>query len=298
MEYKANEIKAGLLIVCSIVILFVFLAVIFGTSWGENTKEYITYLENVPGIQNGSLVKYGGMDVGFVTEVNLPKNGDTRIGLRLKVDEKTPVRVDSKAFVTSIGIMADQHIEISPGSVNSTLLPSGSILESKEVLGFSQMAEPMGELTGQMQEMMDRVLDILNEENRAHLSSMMASLDTMLIGGQTQFVKLVGNMENLTANLAHVSGDLNKLMEDNKATFDETLGHLQNTTKETGELITDLRQTLALFDKMLSSNSTSLVNILENFQFASQNLEEFTRMVKERPWLLVRKAAPPQRKMP
>jgi hypothetical protein len=37
---------------------------------------------------------------------------------------------------------------------------------------------------------------------------------------------------------------------------------------------------------------------MENFQYASQNKEEFTRTVKERPWLLIRKDAPPERKLP
>ena len=46
------------------------------------------------------------------------------------------------------------------------------------------------------------------------------------------------------------------------------------------------------------SDMEVFVEIMENFQYASQNFEEFSRLVKERPWLLVRKDAPPERKMP
>lgn len=298
MEYKANEIKAGLLIVGSVAILVLFLVAIFGVHFGKNTKNYTTYLKNIPGITEGSLVKYGGMDVGFVTDISLPESGEPRIGLNLQVDVKTPVRVDSKAFVTSIGIMADQHIEISAGSADADFLSAGSVIEGKEVLGFPQMAEPLGELNSQLQELLVRVSNIFNDENQAHLSSMVTNLDSLIIEGQGQFLRLGSNVEGLTANLADLSSDLNALMDNNKDHLNETLEHLQEITEETRRLISDLHHTLTVFDKMLSVNSTSFVEIMENFQFASQNLEEFTRIVKERPWLLVRKAAPPKRKLP
>ncbi len=298
MDFKSNEIKAGLTIVVSAAILVAFLIVIFGVDFGKQTKEYQTYLKYIGGIQTGSLVKYGGMDIGLVTEMALPQGSDTKIRLKIEVDDKTPVRIDSKAFVTSIGIMADQHIEISPGSLESPLLPPGSVIESREVLGFAQMAEPLGELNEQVQELLARVSDVFNEQNRTHLGNMLANFDNIMTQGQKQFLSVVQNLDNLTGHMASISKDLNELMDKNKGNFDQTLGHLQKTTEETTKLIADLRETMSTLDNILSSNTTSIVDIMENFQYASQNLEEFTRIVKEKPWLLVRKDAPPERKLP
>jgi ABC-type transporter Mla subunit MlaD len=127
---------------------------------------------------------------------------------------------------------------------------------------------------------------------------MLENVDYLLSEGQTHFLNLVTNLEDLSGQLAKLSKDINELMDKNKETFDQTLTHLQTTTEETGQLISELRTTLASFQSALFSNNSSFVEIMENFQLASQNLEEFTRMVKERPWLLVRKAAPPERKLP
>jgi phospholipid/cholesterol/gamma-HCH transport system substrate-binding protein len=295
---KSNEIKAGATIVVSAIILVAFLIVIFGVDFGEQTKEYQTYLNYIGGIQQGSLVKYGGMDVGSVTEIALPEGDNTRIRLKIKIDDKTPVRIDSKAFVTSIGIMADQHIEISAGSLNSPLLPAGSVIQSKEVLGFAQMAEPLGELNEQVQELLTRVSDVFNEQNRQHIGSVLANFDNIMTQGQKQFLSVVQNLDHLTAHMASISEDLNDLMDKNKGNFDQTLGHLQKTTEETTKLIADLRHTMSTLESILSANTTSIVDIMENFQYASQNMEEFTRTVKERPWLLIRKDAPPERKLP
>ncbi|MCG8607116.1 MlaD family protein [bacterium] len=300
MEFKSNEVKSGLMITASVIILVVFLIAIFGVNFSEDQKHYDTKLKYVGGIVRGSLVKFGGMDVGQVTGVLLPPSGedDTRIRITFSVDPRTPIRVNSEAYVTSVGIMKDQHIEISPGSLDTDLLPSGGTLASKEVLSFAQMAEPLGDLSGQVNELLSRFILLFNEQNRDHLSSALANVDTLLQGGKLNLLAMVENLEDLTNNLASVSDEMNSLLANNRGNFDETLGHLERTTEQTTKLITDLRSTLAVVENMMSSNTSSIAEIMENFQFASQNLEEFTRILKERPWLLVRKAAPPERKTP
>lgn len=297
MEFKANEIKAGFMIFVSFAILILFLVLIFGVQFGENTKEYQTYLKYIGGITKGSLVKYGGMDVGYVTEIKLPNGDETGLSVKIKVEERVPVKVDSKAYVTSIGIMADPHIEITPGSPGAEPLPAGEVLESKEVLSFSQMSEPLGELNAQLQGLLSRITEIFNDKNQSRFASMLENMDKLIGDGSVPLLSMMKNLEELSGQLADLSKDINQLMDRNEGNFEDTLTQLEDTAKETGQFITDLRTTLAEFQTVMSANSSGIIQIMENFQFASQNLEEFTRMVKERPWLLIRKAAPPERKI-
>lgn len=300
MDYSANEIKVGMVVVVGFLILMGFLTAIIGVNWGESSNEYHTYLKNVPGIAIGSIVKFGGFDVGYVTamELSTSDEGEARVELHMQVADNTPIRATSQAYVTSVGIMSNKHIEITSGQPDSPLLPSGSLLQSKEVLTLMQMAEPFGEMTGDIKNMLGQFSELFNNENREHLSNVIANLDNMIAEGGGKFVNLTSNLDNLTSNLAEVSNSLNELMSTNRGNFDETLEHIEKTTRQTSQLIADLRESLNQFENLVSANGSSVVEIMENFQFASQNLEELTRTVKERPWLLVRKAAPPERKMP
>jgi ABC-type transporter Mla subunit MlaD len=248
----------------------------------------------------GSLVKYNGMDVGKVEEVVLPQSsdGDLRIRLRLSVDTATPVRRNSLAYLTSVGIMASKHIEISPGSPDVALLESGSILDSKEVLGFTQMAEPLGELSNTADELMNRLADIFNDQNRAHVANMLAEFDNVVSSGSQNVINMMENIDSLTASLAGMSSELESMLTDNRNDLDSTIVNIEETTRQTTELIGDLRTTLAQMRVMMSNNGANFAEIMENFQYASQNLEEFSRIIKERPWMLVRKSAPPERKLP
>lgn len=300
MEYSSKEIKVGFMVVMGFTILVVFLIAIFGIKWQDDTKEYKTYLKSIPGIVEGSLVKYGGMDVGHIAKIDLPdaNNIDATIRLTLKINKNTPVRENSFAYVTSISFMAQQHIEISPGSLDAQLLVGGADLEGKEVPNFMQMAEPFEDLSEDAGILIGQLTKLLNDENLKHVNSMVANIDTVLIAGGDNFLGLMANMEEISGNLTQVSADLNELMTNNKGNFDETLKYVQTTTAETSELIKVLRKTIGEFESLVAANGSSIIEIMENFQYASQNFEEFTRAVKERPWLLVRKAAPPERDLP
>ena len=163
MNYKANEIKAGIMIFISFIVFVIFLVAIFGIDFGKKTNEYQIYLKYVGGISKGSHVKYMGMNVGEVTEITLPNNNETRIGIKLEADTKTPIKTDSRAFLTSIGLMSDQHIEINPGSPEAALLPSGSVIETKEVLNFAHMSETLGDLNNRTQILLSQVSDLFSD---------------------------------------------------------------------------------------------------------------------------------------
>ncbi len=300
MEYSSNEIKVGGILIVGFGLFLIFLIVIFGVNWDDNTHEYQTSLKQVPGIVEGSLVKFGGMDVGVVTGVTLPATPQSGplILLKLSVNDQTPVKVNSVAYVTTIGIMSETHIEISPGTLDAPRLPNGGALQSKEVLNFSQMAQPFTEMNQKLQVLIERLSGIFDEENRNNIASAVKSMDRLVTDGGSRLVELVENLDQLTNSMAQASAGLNELMAQNKDNFNETFANLETTTKETSELISDIRASLTQLESSIAANGGSMIDIMENFQYASQNLEEFTRIVKERPWLLVRKAAPPERKLP
>lgn len=300
MEYSSDEIKVGSILILGFGLFLVFIFVMFGVNWDENKNEYQTFLRQVPGIVEGSLVKFGGMDVGVVTGVALPASGqdDPLIALKLSVNDQTPVKMNSLAYVTTIGIMSETHIEISPGTPDSPRLPNGGVLQSKEVLSFSQMAQPFAEMNQKMQVLIERLSGMFDDDNRNNIASAIKSMDRLVTDGGSRLVDLVENLDRLTISMAQASASLNELMEQNKDNFNETFTNLETTTKETSELISDIRESLTRLESSVSANGGSMIDIMENFQYASQNLEEFSRIVKERPWLLVRKAAPPERKLP
>lgn len=297
MASKSNEVKVGIMVIVSIIFLAAFLFAIFGVNFGKETVTYTTHLEYVGGLTEGSLVKFRGFDVGQVSEIQLPTPEDPRIGLLLELEADTPVKTDARAFVTSIGIMSEQHLEISPGSPAAGILPPGSDIPSKEVMSFAQMAETMGELSESTQVLIARVSDLLNEENRAHIASIMANANSLVSDGSAPLLKTAENLQNATAEIAEIGKNVAMLTDTSDSNLQQILTNLEKATTNAQQLTAQMGETMAGLQTLVNANHTSIREMMENFQVVSKNMEEFTRIIKEQPWLLVRKSAPPERKI-
>jgi len=298
MEYKANEIKTGMMILVSLALLTLFLVAIFGVSVGNSTNDYKLNLEYIGGITEGSLVKYVGMDVGQVTSIGLTDNEATPIEVGIAVDETIPVRIDSRAFITALGIMSENHVEISPGKGNSELLPSGSVIPTKEVAGFPQLAEDMGDITGQLQTLMTQVNAFLGSDNQGHLTSIVGNMDTLMSDSRVQMAETVRNFRLLSERLNKLTGSLDGTFNGNKENIDGILANLKNSSDESNKLLSDMQTTMASLQMLIDTNNANVIEILDSYQISSQNLEDITRMLKERPWMLIRKSAPEERDIP
>ena len=297
MAFKSNEIKAGVIIISGLLILVLFLVAIFGVNFGKDTKVYYTHLEYVGGLSEGSLVKFRGFNVGQVSEIVLPTLTEPNIGIALEIESETPVRTDSRAFISSIGMMSEQHLEISAGSVSADMLPPNSEIPGKEVLSFAQMAETMGELSAHTQDLILRVSDLLNDNNRAYIASIMENTDGLVKDGRDPFRETSANLATMSHELANISRDLASITDPEAGKIDAVLSNLQTTTENATKLVGELNETLKNFQTVMSSNNRNIREITNNFETVSQNFEEFSRMIKEQPWLLVRKSAPPERKI-
>jgi len=298
MEYRSHEIKAGLLVIVAFAVFVAFLVAMAKVDWERKEKTYTARFSYVGGIEAGSLVRFGGFLVGTVTDVGIAPDDKTRLEIKITVDDRVPVRIDSEAFMSSISLMGDFYIEITTGSLNAELLPSGSMLRSRDVPSFTQLSEPFVQLSDQLETLLIRVNDLLRDENRAHISNMLANTDTLLEKSAGNIAGIIANMNALTLQFQGLSGKLDKMMATNTSALETTLTQLNATMARADTLLLSLNRATQSMDGMVSQNQSSFYEAMQNLQDASQHFEQFSRSIKERPWNLVRKSNPPERKLP
>jgi phospholipid/cholesterol/gamma-HCH transport system substrate-binding protein len=243
-------------------------------------------------------VRFGGFLVGTVTDLYIAPEDKTKIEVKLALNEKTPVRVDSEAFITTINLMGDFYIEVTTGSPTAELLSSGSRLRSRDVPPLSQMGEPLVKVSDQLETLLIRVNDLLRDENRAHLSNMLASADTLFDQSKGDITGIIANLHDLTVQLESLSSRLDKMMANNTEVLQNTLVQLNRTLARTDTLLMALSRTTQSVNGMVAYNQASLSEVMQNLEDASRHFEQFSRTIKERPWNLVRKSTPPDRKLP
>jgi len=297
MEYRSNEIKAGGLVIFSIILLIAFLITVSGIDLFKSTKLYYARFKNTSGLEVGSLVRFGGMEVGRVKQVHIAPDNNSQIEFILEMDEGIPVKNDSEALITSIGIMGEYYIEITTGTPNSSLLPANSTLHCREMLPMMLLTESVDKITQQLSVTIESVNKILGSENQQQIQQLFVNLNQLLTDNQQAISSMMENMNAVLADLNRMGDSLDTLLVNNQQSITGSIERLEGTLASTQELIQDFQHTMKSVDQILMTQNGNYDQIMENLRRTSRNLDDFTTAIKERPWSLIRKSTPKERKV-
>lgn len=309
MEAKREEALVGLFVVIIAALLVVTIFLLTGKMNGDNIP-YRAYFKNAGGVGPGAEVRYaGGPPVGRVTKVQPDPQDPTRMEIRFAVDPKIPVKTDSVAEITSTSPLGDNFLEVDPGSRNSLRAPRDSTLKSIDYTSLDDikaMIAQMGPRANvlldnlndrviELKVTIDRVNELMNDQNRANVSASLANLRGMLEENRPAVRSTLNNVNAASAKMGPLIDDFRKT----SAQANETLAHLDAMIGEDRPdiraAVVNLRQALASaasltdqLDRTVTANSENLDEIIDNLRRVTANLNEFTETIKTRPYTLIR----------
>ena len=109
----------------------------------------VAYFGNVQGLVSGAAVRLAGTQVGQVARVDLSlrPSGEPAVRVTMNVDEDVQQRIrkDSVAQITTLGLLGDQIVEISIGSVQSPVLEDGAEIAALDPFDLPVLVSKGGE---------------------------------------------------------------------------------------------------------------------------------------------------------
>jgi phospholipid/cholesterol/gamma-HCH transport system substrate-binding protein len=304
-----TETKVGAFVLaCASVLAFTIVHLV-NAQLGAHTSHYRTYLRYAGGIEPGAQVLFGGISVGKITTVRPWTSDPTKIEIQLDVKENTPLNEKSVAKLGLVSVMSGAALSISTGSNDAPRLPAGSIIPSQE-------AASLDEITDKMATAADNANGLITEV-RGELGGISGDARTLLanlntVAGKANQQKIQAVLDNVNAIIAtnrpkidHLTDELNALSQH----ADETVRNVNGTVIDLREPIrSDLanlqstllqaKQLLADMQALVRANDYKIDDTIEHLRTATENLDELTDSVKQRPWSLVRIKQPEDRKVP
>lgn len=265
MEYRRNEIRAGVFLLLSFVILTVMIfAVSDIQSLFKKKKEIKVLFQFSDGIEKNAPVRLSGIKVGKVSDIRVaPELGD-KIELTLSVFSDTVIRRDTKASIKMLGLVGGKYVELTGGSPQSPLLEQGGVL--------------IGEESFKMEDLTKKALDVVNK-----LKNIATNIDALL--GDPAFTK---SLRTTVANLQDVSANI-KVMTSSKDEVAQGLKDLPVILKKVEESMNNIKAISEKSDAMLGENKKNIDATMESVKEITNNLKELTADVKKHPWKLIRK---------
>ncbi|MFB9056072.1 MlaD family protein [Mariniflexile ostreae] len=136
-QNNSYKIKLGIFVTLALLILF---AIIFFIGSQQNlfsSKFKIhTEFRNVSGLQIGGQVRFSGISVGTIENIEIINDSTVSVMALMVNDVKKFIKQDSKASISSEGVIGDKILVVSQGSSNAAEIEDGETIQSFEPVEF------------------------------------------------------------------------------------------------------------------------------------------------------------------
>ena len=158
--------------------------VLWLASGGAFQKKYDLYLaiedESVAGLNLNAPVKYNGVDVGKVREIQLDQGNPDRVNLLFAIERGTPIKEDTVAVLKTQGLTGIAYVELSGGTREAPPLraTAGSpypVIRTKPSLA-ARLENVLTDVLAKLDSTSNTINSILSEENRAAFKSALADI--------------------------------------------------------------------------------------------------------------------------
>ncbi len=281
MESKSNYTIIGLAV---LILITGLLSTGLWLSVGFDRKQYDTFIvymdEPVSGLNDESPVKYNGVRVGFVSDIELSPQDPKKVKLLLKIEHGIPITVSTQATLISQGITGATYLGLT--ATTSSLLPLPKtpkepypIIPYKPSFYYT-LEKNVNRLTDQM----NRIFDQANTENIS---------------------KTLAHMETITSVIAQNNADTNEIMHN----MPKLIKSIEQSTKKFNQMAENVSVAGAQFTKTMKAGKSSIdqisqqtvpdaVILLRRLNTIAANLEVVSRQLRQNPAVIIRGNAPPK----
>ena len=318
-----TEAKVGTFVIVCSILLGVTVYYVGNEQWGRHLTPYKTYLRYAGGISAGTEVLFGGISVGRVTTVRSWNQDPTKIEISLEVKEGTPVNEKSVAKLGSVSLMSSPAISITTGAQNAQRLRAGQVIPSEETVSLDDMTRKLsgiadnaadlitqvqGELkgiSGQAQTLLANLNDATGPTNRKQVAEILQQVNAMVAQQSPKIDRITDQVLLVSQDADSAIKKIGPLVDHTDATVanvNSTIDQLRDPIREDlAQLKTTMEQAKSLIGSIqavVRGNDDNIHETIENLRVMTENLDQLTDQVKQRPWSLVRIRQPKDRTVP
>lgn len=250
---NSRTVVVGIFISLGLVILIITI-LILGSQRKTFDKSILvkSFFENVNGLQKGNNVWFSGVKAGTIKTVKITGNGQVEVDMNIDQATKQFIRKDSKAKISTDGLIGNKIIEIYGGSLKLPEIEDGDVLYTDKLLSMDAMMSTLSlnndnllQITNDFKTISSRLAQgkgtigkLLNDETTIdQLNQTMVTLQTG-----------VQNFQTLSVNLNKYTANLNKK------------GTLANDLMTDTVMFKDLRGTVAKLHEVVNLSRKAIIN--------------------------------------
>lgn len=185
--------------------------------------EIKTFFDFTAGLRKGAPVRLAGVEVGRVKDIRMIYYPETKVEVSLWLRPDVEIREGATAFISTLGLMGEKGIEITPGEKEGRRLGEGSIIASSEPVRYEKLVKLGEEVVRKLSETVDSARRIIGDEESKealretikstqviarNLESLTDDLSTVLAEGGEDLVVIIKNFREASEELKKFTQEL------------------------------------------------------------------------------------------
>ncbi|NBF39289.1 MAG: MCE family protein [Spirochaetes bacterium] len=177
-----------------------FVALIAGqTAFESRSAYFIDFREiSVNGVEIGSTVRYNGIAVGSVEDVEFGGESLDHVVVRVSIRDDVPLREDVKARLVPVGITGLREIELFGATAEADELEPRSHIPAQPST-IDRLTEPATNIANELEFVVFRLSELLREENRAEVESALRDISGILSENRGRISRIMRNVDGFVA---------------------------------------------------------------------------------------------------
>ena len=256
--------------------------------------EYRAAFKNAAGLNLGDEVRYGGLIVGSVTRLALDSEDPTRIEVTFRVGPQSPVRTDTYATITQVGLLGQPYLNLESGLPTSPPLPPRSRLPTRDNLNFQDAMSRLAVFLDRADTLLHGVERIAASSPWDRVDRTLTRVDVLLTNAAEGSGRVIENLDQATHQLTGMLERTERLVVALDTAFRGASPALRQAQREALAAMRDMR---ALLGDMrdATGDGERLSRIVENLTAASEDLARFADRLEKEPTSVLSRRQPPKK---
>jgi phospholipid/cholesterol/gamma-HCH transport system substrate-binding protein len=326
MATRKEKVNAGLFLLIGILMIGATVAVVLRVELERRGDPYLVKIpKSVGGLREGSVVKYLGVHVGRVKEVDPAEDGASVRVLVEITKPQTPIRTGTYATLASNFLTGETSIDLQGGSADQPRLVPGSLLQWRPTT-LMRLEDSLPGVVDRLDRIVDSVSALLGEENRARVTRLVddadrvatdlhdkvgptadrfqAAADSLAQSGREIAAEAKGLRSETGTSIAAAAADLRaaaKSVENVANKLAKVTDQMEKGGEGLPDLVTSVQKLASRLDALVASadllvgdNREGLRRTLAQLTSAAREIEALVVQVQRNPSDLVFSQPPPE----
>ena len=276
MDRDANYLAVG---------AFVLLVIAMGVSFvlwyteHQDKRQYnhyeIYFQGSVSGLNEGSPVRFLGVNVGRVTQVAVDPQERNRVQVIADIETSAPIDGRTLASLSLQGITGLLFIDLEQYHAANVLteLPHGqryAVIRSKSS-DFDKLLSALPTLAGHADEMIGKLNNALSDQNIKAFSDTLNNAQV----ASAQLIKTLKGVDEMATQMRTAADEVDRMSASIRGISDEAAPQVKQILARTREVADNFAQTAKQLDRFIADNEKGVA------RFTDRGLPEFERLLRE-----------------